>query len=379
MTRASPSGLAKLSSWFQQSALPAWIERAHDSASGHFHEALALDGTPLSDTRLRTRTAARLIFTYADAARLGVAPQQSLSLSIRAFEVLRRDARLPDGGFCRTFDRVDGTMIDPVMDLYDQSCVLLALAALFQATDQTRYRDEARDLLMSIDRNLAAEGGGWAEDALQTLPRRQNPHMHMFEAFVGLHQARCEEFVRPYLEALLSLLLENLLDERGLLREFFGPHWETGRQWGSERLDPGHMAEWAYLLSAANPLIGDEVASLTEVLTQHALSIGLAVDDPRFLTDEVDETGNTIGSGRRLWSQTEMIKACLATGRIDRADEVALALLETYLIEVPEGLWHDQFDLYGSMVATTVPGSSLYHLWTLVKYLNVDHEELLDM
>ncbi|TGQ01214.1 MULTISPECIES: oligopeptide/dipeptide ABC transporter ATP-binding protein [unclassified Mesorhizobium] len=76
--------------------------------------------------------------------------------------------------------------MDETRDLYDNACVLLALAALFAATDRIAYRKQIEILLTAIDTTLADPAGGWAEDEHGTLPRRQNPHMHLFEACLVL-------------------------------------------------------------------------------------------------------------------------------------------------------------------------------------------------
>ncbi|WP_442919820.1 AGE family epimerase/isomerase [Mesorhizobium sp. M8A.F.Ca.ET.182.01.1.1] len=139
--------------------------------------------------------------------------------------------------------------MDETRDLYDNACVLLALAALFTATDRIAYRKQIEILLTAIDTTLADPAGGWAEDEHGTLPRRQNPHMHLFEACLVLATKTRDASHRRRLDGLYTLFLEQFyIRGAGPLCEFFGPAWERGPKFQSERLDPGHMCEWTWLL-----------------------------------------------------------------------------------------------------------------------------------
>ncbi len=360
-----PRAVARLHGTILSDVLPVWLATAHDAGSGHFHEGLALDGGHLSSNRLRIRTAARMIHVYADAARLGLGPPGGLAAARAAAGALERDARHAGGGYVRAIGRRDGTVADPVRDLYDQSCVLLAFASLHHATGERVWRDRADALLSVLDAALAAPQGGWAEDDRGTLPRRQNPHMHMFEALLALAASTGAPGHLRRLAALGDLLEERFVGPDGLLCEHFGPEWERGPAWRSERLEPGHMAEWAWLLQAAAPLTGRDRAGLAGRLIEAAHAIGRDPRDPRLLLDEVDAAGTHLGAGRRLWSQIEYIKGSLSVGLPDVAEAAAEAVFESYLADAPRGLWRDAFDARGEPAAQTVPASSCYHLWTL--------------
>jgi mannose-6-phosphate isomerase len=74
-------------------------------------------------------------------------------------------------------------------------------------------------------------------------------------------------------------------------------------------------------------------------------------------------------ASRRLWPQTELIKAWLAQAETgaDRAEEaaeaVAAALLETYLSGPFAGGFYDSYDASGNVSIDTVPASTLYHIF----------------
>lgn len=358
--------LEQLRDWYLTDVLPRWLARGWDQTSGHFHEGLARDARPLPTTELRTRTAARMIYTYADAARLGVGPAAGLAAAQAAGTALIRDAALDGGGYCRSFDRVTGATLDEVCDLYDCACVVLAFAALYRTTGDHHWLTNANQLLIDIDQLLVAPAGGWAEDTAGTVPRRHNPHMHMFEALLVLAAASPDPEHITRLQQLEQLLINQFIGPAGLLHEFFGPHWQLEPQWKSHQLDPGHMAEWAWLLHAATPLTGNEHTARSLKLLAQARTLGQDPAAPDFVVDAVDPQGQPVTASRRLWPQVELIKACLATGNASQAQQTAAALFTSYLAATPAGTWRDHFDLAGNDIAATIPASSGYHLWTAV-------------
>ncbi|WP_421726473.1 AGE family epimerase/isomerase [Bauldia sp.] len=367
--------LDRLADTFIRDALPLWASVGFDEDAGQFMEALSLDGGPDTTGIVRTRTAARVIYVFAHATVTGHAPANALGKAERAFHNLHATAWI-DGdepGYARAIDRRAGAVVDPIRDLYDHACVLLAQAWLLKATGDPAYRTGIERTLGVIDRTLAAPAGGWAEDHLGTTPRRQNPHMHLFEACLALsaitgdprHVARAGE--------LFGSFRTTFFDERiGTIREFFGPRWEIGADFGSDRLDPGHMAEWVWLIRRYAAWADAPADDLCPALLEAAERLGRRDGSP-FLVLEVDTAGRSVNETRRLWSQVELIKAHLAQYRAtgdrnhrEAAEDFAGALLATYLADTPPGTWRDAFDADGNAIATTVPASSLYHLWTLI-------------
>lgn len=368
------AGLRRLARWFADEALPGWITRGFDRHAGQFVEALDLAGTAIADPALRVRSAARQIHAVADAVRLGIGGAGHLALAEAAFDHLHAAAWHGEGagGYGRVIDRRARTMTDGTRDLYDNACVLLAIASLLRVTGRQRYRQEAERLLAAIDDLLGTATGGWAEDERGTLPRRQNPHMHMFEALLALFAATGAPEHRRRLDAVHALFRARFFDDgRCVLREFFGPEWQIDARFGSDRLEPGHMCEWVALLGRYARLTGEDVGAAPERLLSTALRIGRG--GGALLVDEVDERGAVLQPSRRLWPQAELVKAWLArfaaTGEAESlraADSVATEMQDLYLAHTPRGTWRDQFDLNGAMLAKTIPSSSLYHLGTVV-------------
>lgn len=365
--------LTRLTRFFVEEALPVWARTSFDERSGHFMEALELDGSADQSGIVRTRTAARQIYVFAHASVLGVAPEGALDKSERAFANLHATAWTAGNkpGYARAFNRFTGDVTDPERDLYDHACVLLALAWLWKATGKEHYRLLADKLLEAIDVTLAAPFGGWAEDSAGSLPRRQNPHMHFFESCLALCEIAEDTAYAGRTDALFDLFRSKFFEgEHGPLREFFGLDWEVSERFGSHRLEPGHMVEWVWLVRRYAKLRNRDEDALCTALLETAVAIGQDRPTP-FLVDEALEDGTPLKQSRRLWPQAELLKAYImqheALGDPEyhgKAEELAEALLGTYLTGAPKGCWRDCFDLAGNPVSRTIPASSLYHLWS---------------
>lgn len=356
--------LRRFADWVGKTALPFWLTAAWDARRGGFHEALAFDGRPALQTFRRVRVQARQVHVFATASRLSFADGEALARA--GFDYLIEKA-CPDFGARGCVHRLspDGAIQDARRDLYDQAFLLLACASMHRAFGDPRALDLAARACAYLDEALASPSGGYAEDDSGTLPRRQNPHMHLFEAFLALYEATGEEGYRARADAMLSLFEQKFFDRKaGVLREFFDDDWRADPQKGRV-IEPGHMAEWVWLLARRERLGGADFAATKRALFFSATA---ACDAAGFLVDEAT-IGAAPSGARRLWPQTEFIKAAIA---MDAAGDPAAAaagaamiarLFETYLAEPVAGLWCDRFDAAGGRMAQDVPASILYHLF----------------
>ncbi len=370
--------------WMRTIALPWWQERAQDERTGLFFEKLNLDGSPDTHADIRLRTHMRQVYVFAHCAELGLMPrEQVLSRAVRGMDVAHRLAWAPDGkaGWVHSLDQA-GTVVNAKRDLYDHAFVLHALAWVAKATGETRFRTWIDETLEAVDTVLAAKAGGWAESDAHELPRRQNPHMHLLEASLALYETSDAAHHLARAAEIVSLFRTRFFDETlATMREFFGPQWQVDDAFRSDRLDPGHMAEWVWLLRRYERAAAQPVDRLTEALFIAAERLGM--DDGGFLLDEVDPAGKPVSEGRRLWPQTEYLKACTvehemrgdATYR-KKGDAMATRILSTYIggNAVP-ALWIDRFDLKGGIAVDHVPASILYHLLApVVEYLRLEEK-----
>ncbi|MBP0495638.1 AGE family epimerase/isomerase [Pararoseomonas indoligenes] len=343
--------------WLRDTALPFWLDRGVDWDRGGFHECLELGSARCPADFRRLRVATRQVFAFAAAhgaglARAGEAVETGITF-------LRR-ARGTDGGYPWRYG-LDGTVLDGRRDLYDHAFVLLALSAAARVLPAEPLRREALALLDFLDGHMAHPAGGYAEGLPATLPRRQNPHMHLLEACLAAFESFGEAVFLDRATALARLFLDRLLDPAtGALPEFYGDDLRPVLQDGRFAWEPGHHAEWAWLLDwhrrLAGPLEGDPAARLLAVLDRQGLRQGAAVD-------AVWSDGAVKEAGFRLWPQTERLKAeALRPDRTAAGQAGAVAALARHIAGAPPGLWFERLDPSGRPLDEPAPASSLYHL-----------------
>lgn len=366
MTSKLPSALTRLECWYVERALPLWARVAAD-ASGSFYESLEFTGAPIVGQKRRVRVQCRQIHTFTQAALRGWLPAGE-EIAARGFRRLVETA-CPDGAARGCVHLIDdaGAVADAKRDLYDQAFLLLACAARLKASNDPAARSVAENALAFLDAELKSPHGGYLEDDRRTTPRRQNPHMHLFEATMALYDATGEAAHLARARAVEQLFNARFLDRnRGVLREFFSDDWSLDCEKGAA-VEPGHMVEWTFLLDRFETLTGEDRSDEKRLLYRAAAALSAPGDAP-FLPNSVTLGAARARGPRRLWPQTEALKAALtfAADGDDKAGAHAAALIEalfeSYLDEEVRGLWRDEYDAGGRPVARNVPASILYHL-----------------
>lgn len=351
--------------WLCNQALPLWSRAGHDAASGSFVERLALDGTPQPDVPRRVMVQARQIHVFATAARNGWFPEGA-DLALRAGDAMV--ARYCDsGGWAFSCTR-NGAVVDARRDLYAHAFVLLALASLIRLDARPNLVTLVHRTLAFLDRSLAHPAGGYAEQAPGAgLPRRQNPHMHLLEAFLALQESgACGDF-RPRIAAMLDLFDRHFFSAQDdVLTEFYDESWRPAND--ARAFEPGHHFEWVWLLARTAAITGTAAGDRIERLMRTGLR---GIDSRGGVVDRMGPEG-PLSASRRLWPAMEAAKAFAAEGRADRADEMAQVLEAAWHAciapSVPGG-WIDHVDPHDAALVEYMPASSLYHVCTALDYL----------
>jgi mannose-6-phosphate isomerase len=188
--------------------------------------------------------------------------------------------------------------------------------------------------------------------------------MHLFEALIGCFDATHDLSFQNRAGEIFALFLSNFYDkQKCALGEYFEEDWSKIEP---VSVEPGHQAEWVWLLKGFERITGCPTGQRRAELLATALRY--RDEATGCLIDEGDASGNIRRSTRRLWPQTEMAKAWIAqaeSGEAGAADEarVALVRLERHYLSHPvKGGWYDQFDRDGKSLVDTIPASSFYHV-----------------
>lgn len=355
------AAIDRLDSWYKASVLPLW-SRTNIAADGLFYEALDHAAAPITGRPRRVRVQSRQIHTFTMAARAGQLPEGETIAKIAFAKFVT--ACCPDHGLRGCAHLIgDGTeILDATRDLYDQAFLLLACAARISAGDATATSLADRTLRF-LDDELASPHGGYFENDKGSLPRRQNPHMHLFEALLALYEATGKPEFLERARAIESLAMTRFIDRKaGLVQEFFAQDWTLDAARG-DTIEPGHMMEWAHLLNRFQTLTGEDRRADVVMLYRSAKRFALPGGDG-YLPTCCSLKAAGASCRRRLWPQTEHLRAAFAVGGEGDDDAVRLiaGLFRTYFNQKIDGLWCDEYDGDGAPVAADVPASMLYHI-----------------
>lgn len=369
--------------WLHGEAMPFWITTARDRQHGGFFDRLSAEGRPYADDQKTTLTQARMLFSCAHA-RLhggGVECREGAEAALTFLADHLRDGA--DGGFHRAVGR-DGDPAGPganrIKDAYDHSFVLLGLAAWLRLGPSASARSMLDETFDWFHRTLFDPStGSYHEDDRITrpsepypLPRRQNPHMHLFEALLALYEATGEPRWLEHSRRILDVFETHFYDtQTGSLREFLDRNLGEAPPPAGHIREPGHQFEWVWLLHRYAALSGDRhfdshAASLYRFGWNHGTHRGGGLDGGVY--DEIAPTGAPISRSMLLWPQTEGIKAHLARAEfagnragLARARQLSTLMFRSH-IAADRPIWRNQIDLEGKTLQADAPTRLLYHV-----------------
>lgn len=364
----------RIQHWLFEETLPLWSTHGLDNVYGGFHEALTFLHQPVVRDK-RMRTMARQIYAFGVAHEMGWAgPSQHIINHGITF--IEKHGRSPNGGWVRTL-AVDGSVTDATEDTYDHACVLLALAYAAKA-GHPRAHALGLQTFAFIDKYLSIEdGASYKETPQYSIPRRSNPHMHLFEAFLAWHAVTGEQAYLDRATKIADLFVNNFFCiENWSLGEFFDSNLKPIQSNQGFWTEPGHHFEWASLLVAYASVSGRaEFNAYARKLYSSAIANGLN-RATGLAYDAVSNTGIPLTRTSRSWPQAEALKAAMALDTIggpDMKPEIearAGRLFRWHIEPAPQGLWIDQLDEKGRTKSTDVPASIFYHLvFALTEYL----------
>ena len=363
MARGSTDAVRRFSDWYFDRTLPHWRHHVIDQNVGGFHEALDKSGAGTSNGGKRTMVQARLCFVFAHAFQKHGNPAD-LAAAQGGFEFLSSHCRHPDGGWFHKLTE-DGAPLDQDRDLYDHAFILFATAWLDRAGVELA-RETAETTQSFLDAEMAHPEGGFIEQAGRaTLPRRQNPHMHLLEACLAWYETSNENIWLDRAARIVSLFNEAFVVD-GSLREYFSENWQPMAGDSGRLIEPGHHFEWVWLLHRYAKLTGQQSEHMRSL---YNFACAHGVDKVSGgVVDVISADGTLLSPNHRLWPQTEAIKAhnvYRKSGDKDagkRLDATLNAFWQNHLKDEPNGVWREHIGPDGKRLRDDMPGSSPYHL-----------------
>jgi mannose/cellobiose epimerase-like protein (N-acyl-D-glucosamine 2-epimerase family) len=352
--------------------LPFWGKTGFLQNQGVFSERLDFTGCPIREVPHRAMVQARQIYVFAHAAVLGIFPEGA-SLARKALSNLL-DRYTDEGGVRNGFAfslNLDGRIASSVRDSYTHAFILLALAWCFRLTQDRQLLRIADATILFIESFLVdkSRSGLFDRYPVESRQKRQNPLMHLLEAYLAWHVA---EPSGPYIEkagAIVDLFKTRLFQpDLHVLLEHFDEDWSAHPDQRLGRVfEPGHHFEWVWLLDWYGRLVGADVSEFAEPLYAVAREHGLGASGLCF--DEVFVDRSPARCSHRLWPHAEGAKAAavrFASRQLDSADfaeAMAAALNQTFLGTPFAAGWIDHLASDGTPLVDFVPASSLYHIF----------------
>lgn len=366
---------ARFQTWAVRLALPLWSENGFDGRRALFHERLDFSGRPVTLPALRLMVQARQIATYCRAALRGDCPAGDMALRCLA-EVERRYHRA-DGAAGWVFSLgPDGRPADRRRDLYAHAFILFAYAWACRLSGDPGLRRRAADAATELEAIFRTPDMGF-RDAVppRDTIRRQNPHMHLLEAWLALFEATGEDIYRHRATRLAILATTRFIDpESGLLLEDFTADWRPLHPAGRNRAEPGHLLEWSWLLHEYVRLCAPRDAQGIGHIARRLHATGLAHATggmPPVIRNAVGQDGRVVDQGTRIWPQTELMRSLAmnnpATAVSSGVIAGVLAHFATHYIPPHlNGGWIDRLNADGTTPMDHMPASSLYHIYGAV-------------
>jgi mannose-6-phosphate isomerase len=369
----------RLENWIKNDAIPLWVARGLNPENGANYERLLASGEVDFESNVRMRVQARQAFFYALSFDRGWCDQGKVIAQQLLANVQHHGAHpTADGGYTHMWDK-NYHIVDTKQDLYDHAFFILANAWCYRAFGDKAALVEAEKLVAHLDARFGSDYGGWIEGDYKYPYRRQNPHMHLFEAFLALYDATGDSRWLARVGELFALFQTRFFDtKQQVLFEFFEEGWAQRSDAAGEVVEPGHMMEWVWLLDWYSQRTGRPVTQYTRVLYEKALALGM--DKSGLLFDAVAPDGRIIDAKKRCWGITELIKASLVQIRDGdaRAEAVAIKAVDDlftyYLCADTPGSYVDQRGAHDEVVVDFAPASTLYHLIVAAVEL-IDHCE----
>jgi mannose-6-phosphate isomerase len=358
--------------WTRETALPFWGSIGVDAARGGFHERLDLSGRPAASVPKRVMVQGRQLYVYSHAALLGWYGDGK-RLADRCVDYLLSSFYQTDRnpGWVYAL-AADGTIADPMRDAYGHAFVLLGLAWYYRLTRDAQILSVIDDTIGFLDERLASDHGGYRDaDPAPDAIRRQNPHMHLLEAFLALYEATGRNDHRDHALKMFELFRTRFFQPTtGTLREYFTDDLMPQAGPKGDIVEPGHHYEWVWLLRQLQRLTGVDVDTYVCTLYKHADTHGW--DGQGLIVDELGSAGHVITASRRTWPLTEAAKANIAEGERRRGtfDERAAHCFErlaTRFLQRPiKAGWVDRMTASGEPMLDFMPASTLYHVFCAI-------------
>ncbi len=357
--------------------VPKWYEAFCDHDLGGFYERLGHSFKPVMTGQRRLITQCRQLSVYSHAVVEG-GGRAFGGLDRHFAFMVSRYHDMAGGGWRFSIDD-DGKPLDEANDLYALAFVIFACSHYYRATGEEQARVLAGSTLEFIDRQFRVAGMPGLAEAVDKacMPlldrlRRHESHMHLLEACLFAAETFREPRYNRMADEMIDLFLTYFYDhENNRLSEYFSNDLkEPAPEKGHIILEPGHYAEWIWLLKryaghCGAPARYDDMCA---AMLEWASTAGW---DSEYggIYDELAPDGTVVADTKRLWPFAEALKAnaLMLDSGVDkvklkaRINDMVRVFKSHYMQE--RGFWTEWLNRDLSEATDYMPGTTPYHVY----------------
>ncbi|MDB4581625.1 AGE family epimerase/isomerase [Draconibacterium sp.] len=301
-----------------------WIRFGIEKEGDGFYGAADLKGNPAVDAPKSCVLNARILWTFAEAAR-NFSNKKYAEVARRAYRVLENHFKDKEhGGYFMSID-AKNQPLDTVKHTYAQAFVLYALSKYYELVPSPEVADKLSSYFVFLEEKTKdAENPGYFEAftrewqlfsenrmADNNEPRSMNTHLHILEAYAAYFKVSKNELAGKRLKELLELFIEKIIRSTGHLGIFYDEQFNETED-SKAICSFGHDIEASWLLWEAAEILNDN--TILEKMRQLSIKmldavdrVGVDKDGGLFL--ESTRFGSHVRTNKHWWPQAETLVA----------------------------------------------------------------------
>jgi cellobiose epimerase len=345
-----------------------WIKYAVEKEGDGFYGAVDLLGNPVPEAPKSCVLNARILWTFAAAAKESGNPQYGI-IADRAFNVLNRYfADAQHGGYFMTIS-AGNQPLDDIKHTYAQAFVLYALSKYYEFRPSVELMDQITTYFNFLEAKtkdplhigyFEAFTRNWQIYSTNRMadnnePRSMNTHLHILEAYAAFYNICKDSLVAQRLRELLELFTDRILRYDGHLGIFFDEAFSEAEA-SKGTCSFGHDIEASWLLWEAAEILNDKniiekMRPLSVRMLEAVDRVGIDKDGGLFL--ESTRYGSHLRTNKHWWPQAETLVALMngfqLTGDPKYWEKLKLSwnFIDQHVIDHEHGEWFTKVSRLG--------------------------------